>query len=111
MSQTTDSLDALVARFGIEETVQMLEFSQPIVRQWEQQLREAMQAGNWENATLCAHKAVSSVRMYGSPRLETLLCQIRDSDSSINTKELQQDLFAEFADVQQTINTWIAEHQ
>lgn len=109
MSPTIASLNTLLTRFGVEETLQMLEYSQPFIRQWEQQLREAMLANDWDRVTHCAHKAISSVRLYGSPRLEALLCQIKDSDSSINTPETQNALFTEFANVQQAVSQWISE--
>lgn len=111
MSQTTTSLDALVARFGVEETIQMLEYSQPFVRQWEQQLCDALLSGDRESAAHCAHKAISSVRLYGSPRLEALLFQVRDSDSNMDTTEIRTALSVEFAAVTDAMNAWMAEHK
>lgn len=108
MSETVTSLDTLITRFGVEETIQMIEFSQPFVSQWEQQLHEALLVGDWESAANCAHKAISSVRLYGSPKLETLLCQIRDGGSGMNFVEIQQALSAEFASVTETVNAWVA---
>ncbi|MEZ5453133.1 MAG: hypothetical protein R3E93_10035 [Thiothrix sp.] len=108
MSQITASLDTLVARFGVEETLQLLEYSQPFVRQWEQQLRDALLSGDWESAAHCAHKAISSVRLYGSPRLEALLYQVRDGD---NATVIQHDLFEEFTAVNNMIAAWVAEHK
>lgn len=108
---TTDALEALLLRFGVIETIEMLEYAQPFLAQWEQQLREAMLSDDREKAANCAHKAISSVHLCGSPALEALLRRVKDGDNSMYSEDMQQILFAEFVAVRQSVDDWIVEHQ
>lgn len=108
---TTDALEALLLRFGVTETIEMLEYARPFVAQWEQQLREAMLSDDRETAANYAHKAISSVRLYGSPALERLLRRVKDGDSGMYSEAMQHSLFAEFAAVRGAVDDWIAEHR
>lgn len=104
-------IQALVASFGVEDTVSMLEHTQPFVANWEQQLAEAFSQEDWEAAAQCAHKAISSVRLYGSPELEALLSQIVDRDECVKSAGFHQTVFAEFATIRQVTQAWMTCHK
>ncbi|QLQ31443.1 MAG: Hpt domain-containing protein [Candidatus Thiothrix singaporensis] len=80
----------------------------PYIAGKERQLRDALQAGDWETAARHAHKAISSVRLFGSAKLEALLRQIKDGDSVLSAEEAQQALSAEFAQVEASVHSWLA---
>ncbi len=111
LSPNTDYLDDLSQRLGHEKTVQMIEFSMPYVDKREQELHEALQLNDWQAASHCAHKAISSVRLFGSPRLESLLVQVRDGLNEQDTTWIRAELSEAFSAARSTVNAWLAKHQ
>lgn len=111
MSHILTSLDDIASRLGNDKTIEIVEFSLPYISEKEQQLRESLLAADWEAAARHAHKALSSVRLFGSGKLETLLIQIRDGAVEQNAEEIQQALSAEFTDAQDAIHAWLAKHK
>jgi hypothetical protein len=111
MLQIFASLDEVATRLGREKAVQIVEFSLPYISQKGQQLNDALIAAEWESAAHYAHKAISSVRLFGSAKLETLLVQIRDGNIDQDTMDIQQELLAEFTDVQNAVNAWLIQHK
>ncbi|MEB4592710.1 Hpt domain-containing protein [Candidatus Thiothrix sp. Deng01] len=108
MPQMFIVLDEIAGRLGREKAIEIVEFSLPYIAGKEQQLRDALQAGDWETAARHAHKAISSVRLFGSVKLEALLRQIKDGDSGLDAGEVQQALSAEFAQVEASVHSWLA---
>jgi len=108
MSYNLDALDNYAATIGVEKTLKMVEFAVTYIAQREQQLKEALLNAELQQAADYAHKAVGSVRLYGSPQLEQLLCQVRDQDyAQENSAALQRELSAEFALADQALKSWI----
>lgn len=72
---------------------------------------QLLTAHNWEAALQVAHKTLSSVRLYGSNQLESLLQQVCCQDIGvIATSEFQATLESEFSGVITTLKHWLAEH-
>lgn len=111
MSQALASLDEIASRLGYDKTIELVEFSLPYINEKEQLLRESLVSADWEAAAQHAHKALSSVRLFGSSKLESLLVQIRDGAIGQNADEIQRELSAEFTDAQAAIHTWLAQHK
>ncbi len=110
MSNSMTALDSLTMRFGVKKMIKMVEFSLPYLSQREQELRESLLSGDRDTASHTAHKAISSVRLYGSPKLEALLYQVRDGDYGANVEALQKELSKEFTFVTNVAKAWLMKH-
>lgn len=112
MDSVFDSLDGYATKMGSETTIQMVKLAIPYIKQREQQLREALLEGDMKAAAGHAHKAIGSVRIYGTLELEALLCQVRDQDfGQSNSTATQQLLSAEFDRASQALQVWIAKNE
>ncbi len=105
------NLDSLLQALGIKDTVEALVFALPFIIDRKNALGQLLQAGAWKAASQIAHKSLSSVRMYGSTRLEVLLQQVRQQEVAvISTAEFQATLDDEFSMVIHTLEDWLSEH-
>lgn len=102
------AIDRLCQQIGMERTVKVLQFSLPRVISFENELRLALQQRDYVQARQYAHRALSSVRAYGTPRLELLLRQVMDGP--VEHVHLTSDLSAEFALVIGSIEAWLQEY-
>lgn len=101
------SIDKLSDDIGIEGAVRVLEFALPRVISFEEELRELLSApADVETAASCAHRAISSVKAYGTERLESLLRQVSDQ-KDYDTDVMQQNLSDEFTVVIGQIQSWL----
>ena len=102
-------IDKLCEQIGVEGTAKVLSFALPRIIQFEVDICQAMQQGDYPAASRCAHKAVSSVRTYGTKRLENLLREAIDSHHN-QRSGLQQELSDEFALVIGRAQAWLQGH-
>lgn len=99
------SIDKLCAQIGTERAVRVLEFALPHIKDTDRELQELLLTENREAAATCAHRAISSVRAYGTPRLEDLLRQVGEESSDL--QQLQAELSAEFCGVIAGVEDWL----
>lgn len=99
------AIDKLCGDIGQERAVRVLEFALPRIVGFERDIREFISAGNHAAAADCAHRAISSVRAYGTVRLETLLREASAEDCDF--KRLQPELSKEFALVIDFVDSWL----
>ena len=106
-----EKLDDLVGALGIRDAVETLIFALPYIIERQNALAQFLRVGDWESARHIAHKALSSVRLYASSQLETLLQQVRQQEIAvISTAEFQATLDGEFSTVIHTLEDWLSEH-
>lgn len=112
MSGSTEaSLQTLQENLGIKDTIDLLVFALPRIRERQQALHQCLQARDWEAASRVAHQTLSSVRLYGSSQIEQLLQAVRQQDIGvISSASFQQSLVQEFESVTHTVKTWLAKH-
>lgn len=111
MNTNTNTLNALAGRLGLGDTIELLELALPLIAEREQEIRQSLLAGDWSEAARCAHKTMSSVRLYGTHKLELLLRQVQSAgQGQMDVPAFQQELSAEFVAVMQTISEWLAKH-
>lgn len=104
-----NALDLVAANLGLEEAIEMFEYALPRVLLRKKEILEHMQSQNWEAACNDAHRAISSVRLYGTQRLEDLLRQVKSvSTGEVDSQVLQQELSDEFDSVIKAISDWLA---
>lgn len=106
--QSVTSIDRLCQQIGMERTVKVLQFSLPRIIEFENELRLALQHRDFTTAARCAHKAISSVRAYGTPQLEIQLRQVMNGQA--DRLHFADDLLAEFARVIGGIEAWLQEY-
>ncbi len=102
-------LNRMATRLGTEDTIDLLTFSLPLIVEREQALRSALLLGDRESARLYAHKTLSSVRLYGSERLEQLLLSVQTlKTDETDLTAFQQALSAELELAINAIQSWLA---
>lgn len=102
------AVNKLVGDLGVNDTYELLAFALPHITKRHEELQDALERGEWETAARCAHKTLSSVRLYGSERLEVLLYQVREAGTGgMDVPALRQELSVEFLSVIQTIKEWL----
>lgn len=103
--------DVLLENLGEADAIKLLSVALPLIEERKMALQQNLQAGDWEVAARLAHKTISSVRMYGSAELETLLRQVHQQElAAIATSAFQVKLEAAFSDTIQTLVDWLREH-
>lgn len=103
--------DVLLENLGERDAVELLAGILPLINERKIALQQYLHAEDWEAAARIAHKTISSVRLYGSAELETLLQQVRQQELvTIATPAFQAKLEATFSDTMQTLIDWLAEH-
>lgn len=115
MSQTHFKvLDLVADELGVKDTAELFEFALPVIVERKHKLEQFLGAGEWDAAAQCANTTISSVRLYGSEKLEVLLRQIQDAGSSesANTdwQTLRHDLSEEFQVAIDALQTWLELH-
>lgn len=96
---------------GDKDAIELFQFTLPIVIERQHALEQHLCAREWAAFKQCAHKSISSVRLYGSERLEMLLRQANDVDKDeFDLLTYQQELSEEFEVVIGSIREWLAQH-
>lgn len=112
MTNCTESLDDYLVSMGEKKTLEIVHFSLAYIVQRNREISDALLSSQKKLAADCAHKATGSVRFYGTPRLEALLLQVRDTDySDGDIERLRSDLSSEFTLATNTLKQWLANHQ
>ena len=106
--QEVTAIDRLCQQIGMGRTVKVLQFSLPHIIAFESELCLSLQRQDIKTAARCAHKAISSVRAYGTPRLENQLRQVMEG--RVHQPHFNDDLSAEFALVIGSIEAWLQEY-
>ena len=107
--QEMTTINKLCDEIGPERAFRVLEFALPRIIEFDNDLKGFMLAGEQKAAAECAHRAVSSVRAYGTGQLETLLREISDGGNDFD--RLQPALSGEFAVVIDRVETWLQQHK
>lgn len=110
-NNNNNNLSLVVENLGVEDAIELFEYALPRVLDRKSQIIKHMQSQNWDAARDDAHRAISSVRIYGTERLETLLRQVKmASTGEVDSQVLQQELSDEFDHVVQAIAGWLQEN-
>ncbi|MGV6810460.1 MAG: hypothetical protein ACWA5U_11370 [bacterium] len=104
------NLARLNEELGIEQSLALLAFALPHIRQHAEHLDQALATNNWQQAALYAHKALSSAHLYGSTALNVLLTQLKEGNQTIPAEVFQRALADEFMIVIASIEQWLATH-
>lgn len=105
---SSEALDSLLENLGMKHTVDLVVFALPHISQRRDSLKQLLLTGSWEEAARVAHKTLSSVRLYGSNRLESLLRQVCQRDIAvISTAAFQTTLDAEFSLTISMLEQWL----
>lgn len=112
MTSCSENLDDYLASMGEKETLEIVHFSLAYIAQRNREISDALLSSQKKLAADYAHKATGSVRLYGTPKLEALLSQVRGNDYRDNEIEkLQSDLPSEFTLATNSLKQWLANHQ
>ena len=105
-------LNDLSSRLGLADTVELLIFALPLIRERRQELSDALLSQDWGRVHRCAYKTLGSVRIYGSETLEELLLSVPviQEKSRVEIEEFRGRLFTEMEDVIQGIEYWLEQH-
>lgn len=110
MSHIAGVMEEHAARFGLEDSQELANFALDYVQHTGQQLKTLLVNEDSEAAAKYAHKAIGSVRLYGTPQLEVLLGCVRDNDYKPEmAHDLQHELCAEFTLIEQALRKWLAQ--
>ena len=110
MSHTFEAMEEHKARFGLEASRELAEFSLNYIQRTADQLETLLLNGESKAAAKYAHKALGAVRLYGTPKLEMLLCRVRDNSYGPETRHnLQHELLDEFSQVDEALREWLAQ--
>lgn len=101
------AIKQLLSKYGATDTIEMLEFALPLVTERKESLKKSLLDNNLVEASKLAHKTISSIRLYGSSRLENLLQEVKDVKSHQKALELQPQLVEEFDVVINVIRNWL----
>jgi hypothetical protein len=105
------SLETVVRRLGVEDSIEFLEYALPRIIQRKKWLQEYLSTGDWEAASQCAYRMIGSVRLYGSAKLELLLEQVKlVSNGDIDPVSLQYELSVEFDKAINATREWLEAH-
>lgn len=115
MSQTHFKvLDLVADELGVKDTAELFQFALPVIVERMNKLEHFLGAGEWDAAAQCANTTISSVRLYGSDRLEVLLRQVQAAGSpeSANTdwQTVRHDLSEEFRTAIDALQSWLDVH-
>ena len=108
-AKDSSSIDKLCAEIGTTRAIRVLEFALPRIQDFDRDLQAFLLAGNHAAAAEYAHRAISSVRAYGTPRLEDLLRKVGEEHASL--KPLQLALADEFREVITQVEDWLRTHK
>lgn len=103
------SIEDLVNDLGMEDTIEILEYTLPIAQKQAEVLLDALKKEDFVIVAQYAHKMISSVRVYGSARLESILFELKEVDqtSQLNVLETYQALKDELELVMHAIQVWL----
>ncbi|WMP19452.1 hypothetical protein [Thiothrix lacustris] len=105
------ALDALAIQIGEKEAIELFQFALPAVIERQHKLEQHLGAGEWADAAHFAHKTISSVRLYGSNRLENLLRQAKEAaNEQVDVTLLRRELSEEFEVIIKAVREWLAIH-
>lgn len=105
------ALSGLIDQLGLEDATDLVKVSLPILADWRAKLSHALEAGDMDAAAKLAHRAISSVRLYGTERLELLLRRLtnREVQQQSEVVVFEEKLSAEFQFIEQTLQQWLSE--
>lgn len=107
----TAKFEALYEDFGLEGSIEILEFALPFIIKRERKIKVALLSGKWGKASKHAHKTMSSAPLYSSDKLLDLLSQVKKiNDSLLDATTLQLALSKEFNVVINDIKDYLAEY-
>jgi len=110
MSHTFEVMEGHAAKLGTEASQELAEFALEYIQRTEQQLKTLLLSKDSTSTKKYAHKVLGAVRLYGTPKLESLLCQVRDNDYTLEmTSHLQQELFTEFTLIDKALRAWLVQ--
>lgn len=106
------AIEASVSAIGIDNARELLVKALPIIATRKSELLALLGSGDTSGAADSAHRTVSSIRLYGSDRLEKLLTEVKDqSYSTENLSKISEDISQEFDSVIATVNEWLEDNK
>lgn len=103
------SLDAVKHQLGAEEAIDMFEYALPRIDDRKNELLVGIVDKNWEAVGNSAHRIISSVRLYGTQKLERILRAIQLSAKAGDVPSaLKLGMLQEFEFVKARLKQWIA---
>ena len=111
VDRNLSALDDLRKKIGLKDVVEFLQFSAPLIADRANQLQSFLENKEWEKAHKCKHQLLSSVHLYGSPRIEKLLSQLDKVETGEMDKNLYQlEIAEEFSQATLAIEEWLREN-
>lgn len=108
MSINIDNLNLLKKEMGSKDAIAFLEFSLPIIVDRECKLQAHLSRRDWEMAQSFKHKILSSLHLYGSHKIKTLLIQLDEVQAGVIDVDLyQEEVSREFYFSVKTIKEWL----
>ncbi|PWQ97160.1 hypothetical protein [Leucothrix arctica] len=106
------AIEASISAIGIDNVRELLIKALPIIETRKSELLALLDSGDTSRATDSAHRTISSIRLYGSDRLEKLLIEVKDqSYSTENLSKICADILQEFDSVIATVNEWLEDNK
>lgn len=94
---------------GGRNSTDFLSQSLPMIIQRKDAIVKALAQKDTEDACQCANRTLSSIRLYGSDKLEMLLRQVHEtSDVDTDFPKLSSSINQEFDSVIQTLKEWLS---
>jgi hypothetical protein len=106
------SLDAMVDRLGMKDTIEMYEYALLKIPEKKKRLLHYIVSADYFSSRQMAHQLLSSVRLYGTEKLDGLLRQVRFvGTSKVDEAALVLALSDEFDTVSKNISQWLNLHR
>lgn len=105
------AISYLVEEIGLKNTIELIELALPSISTLEANFAKSLLAGDADMAATYAHKALGSVRLYGTKNLENLLMKIKDKKLTGNKfSRIINEVCVELKLIHITLNNWLKTH-
>ena len=105
------AISYLVEEIGLKNTIELIELALPSISNLEANFAKSLSAGDIDMAATYAHKALGSVRLYGTKNLEDLLMKIKDKKFTGNKfSRIINEVCVELKLIHITLSNWLKTH-
>lgn len=105
------SLETVVRCLGVEGSSELFRYALPRLSQRKKELQKHLSKKDWQAASQSACRAIGSVRLYGSAKLEILLDEIiLLGPDEVDFVSLRKEVSVEFDHSIRAIRRWLKIH-
>ena len=98
----------LVEEIGLKNTIELIELALPSISTLEANFSKSLLSNDIDMAAKYAHKALGSVRLYGTTNLENLLMKIKDKKlAGDKFSQIINEVCVELKLTHITLNNWL----